>query len=239
MTETSETLRMCSISATWWASSFTTRSRNWSQNRNSFFWDTSSTWFPFRSLQLWIDITNQALICSFLLSQGGCAHMWQILLSHVASTEKMVPLGWLHTREVEHCISLYIGIWMFNQQLVGTSFPHGGWRFPMVEVSTQCSEGSLSYLDRTRHSVVHGCIEQRLGSTFECIDGVRYMDNNRENTSHQRTQARNHTQSHAPLAAEACGSGSPGCIRQLQQGGIWSIQLCRRTKKLLLVCQAN
>ena len=49
-----------------------------------FFWDTSSTWFPSRpsrSLQLWIDIPNQALICSFLISQGGCAHMWHILLS--------------------------------------------------------------------------------------------------------------------------------------------------------------
>ena len=31
------------ISDTRWASSFTTRSRNWSQNRNSFFWYTSST----------------------------------------------------------------------------------------------------------------------------------------------------------------------------------------------------
>ena len=85
----------------------------------------------------------------------------------------------------------------------------------MVEVSTQCSEGSPSYPDRTRHSVVHGCIEHRLGSTLECIDGVRCMDNNRENTSHQCTRVRSHTQSHAPLAAEAYGSGSPGCFRQL------------------------
>ena len=45
-----------------------------------FFSDTSSAPFPSRSLQLWIDITNQALICSFLLSQGGCAHTWQIRL---------------------------------------------------------------------------------------------------------------------------------------------------------------
>ena len=41
------------------------------------------------------------------------------------------------------------------------------------------------------------------------------MDNNQENTSHQRTRVRSHTQSHAPLAAEAYGSDSPGCIRQL------------------------
>ena len=47
------------------------------------------------------------------------------------------------------------------------------------ELSYSC----LSYPDRTKQSVVHGCIEHRLGSTLECIDGVRYMDNNRENTS--------------------------------------------------------
>ena len=41
------------------------------------------------------------------------------------------------------------------------------------------------------------------------------MDNNRENTSHQRTRVRSYTQSHAPLAAEAYGSDSPGCVRQL------------------------
>ena len=54
-----------------------------------------------------------------------------------------------------------------------------------------------------------------MGSTLECIDGVRCIDNNRENTSHQRTRVRSHTQSHAPLAAEACGSDSPGCVRKL------------------------
>ena len=87
----------------------------------------------------------------------------------------------------------------------------------MVEVSTQCSEGSPSYPDRTRHPVVHRCIEHWLGSTLECIDGVRCMDNNQENSSHQHTRVRSHTQSHAPLAAEAYGSGSPGCVRQLHR----------------------
>ena len=41
------------------------------------------------------------------------------------------------------------------------------------------------------------------------------MDNNRENTSHQRTRVRSHTQSHTPLAVEAYVSDSPGCVRQL------------------------
>ena len=77
---------------------------------------------------------NQALICSLLLSQGGCARTWQILLGLFASTEKMVPLGRLHNCKAQHCISQH---WDFNvlTSNVDTSFPHGGGRFPKVEVS--------------------------------------------------------------------------------------------------------
>ena len=104
----------------------------------------------------------------------------------------------------------------------------------MVDVSTQCSEDNTSYPDRTRHSVVHGCFEHRLGTTLECIDGVRSLDNNRENTLHQHARFGSHTQSHAPLAAEAYGPDSPGCVSRT-----WAIQLCRQTKRLLLKCQDN
>ena len=127
-----------------------------------------------------------------------------------------------------------LGFQCFNQQLVDTSFPHGGGGSPMVDVGTQCSEGSTSYSDRTRHSVVHGCFVHHLGTTLECIDGVRCMDNNRKNTSHQHARFGSHKHSHAPLATEAYGPDSPGCISR-----IWSIQLYRRTKRLLLMCQDN
>ena len=40
--------------------------------------------------------------------------------------------------------------------------------------------------------------------------------------------------SHAPLAAEAYGPYSPGCV-----SGTRAIQLCRRIKRLLLMCQDN
>ena len=79
-----------------------------------------------------------------------------------------------------------------------------------------------------------GCFEHRLGTTLECIDGVQCMDNNRENTSHQHARFGSHTQSHAPLAVEAYGPDSPGCV-----SGTWAIQLYRRTKRLLLMCQDN
>ena len=95
--------------------------------------------------------------------------------------------------------------------------------------------GELQLPRQTRHSVDHGCIEHRLGSTLECIDGVRCMDNNRENTSHQRTRVRSHTQSHAPLAEESYGSDSPGCVRQLhcsvlhQQAGLNKVNTAVQT----------
>ena len=43
------------------------------------------------------------------------------------------------------------------------------------------------------------------------------MDTNRENTSHQHARFGSHTLSHAPLAAEAYGPDSPGCVRQLHR----------------------
>ena len=137
-----------------------------------FLWDTNSTWFPTRSIQLWIDITNQALICSFLLSQRGFAHTWQILFGLFAFREKMVPLvtAAQPCRPTLHLSTL--GFHCFNQQLVDTSFPHGGGR-GMVEVSTQCSEGSPSYPNRTRHSVFTGASNIGWGAHWmECIDGV-------------------------------------------------------------------
>ena len=177
-TSASETLYKCSISATRWTSS---RNRNWSQNRNSFFCDTSSTWFPSKSLQLWINITKSSTdllipakprrMCSYT------AHPARSLCVHRKN-------GYSGTAAHPWSPTLHLstlGFQCFNQQLVDTSFPQGRGRFPMVEVSTQCSEGSPSYPDRTtRHSGVHGCIEFRLGSTLVCIDAVWCMDNNRE-----------------------------------------------------------
>ena len=161
----------------------------------------------------------------------------------LVSTEKMVPVGRLHIREAQHCMSQHWDFNVLTSNLLIPLFPTAEEDFQWWK-SAQCSEGSPSYPDRTRHSVVHRCIEHWLGNTLECIDGVRCMDNNRGNTSHQRARVRSHTQSHAPLTAEAYGSDSPGCVRQLhynvmsyinKQGGIRSIQLCRPTKKLLLV----
>ena len=56
---------------------------------------------------------NQALICSFLLSQGGCAHRWQILLGLFASTENKWFFWDGCTPAKPNIASLNIGISMF------------------------------------------------------------------------------------------------------------------------------
>ena len=98
----------------------------------------------------------------------------------------------------------------------------------MVDVSTQCSEGSPSYSDGTRHSVVHGCIKHLPGWTLECIVRVRSMDTSREKTSHQRARVGSHTESHTPLAENAYRSLSPGCVRQLKRS-VLHLQAGRNT----------
>ena len=127
----------------------------------------------------------------------------------------MVPLGRLHTREALHCNSQH---WDFNVLTSSLWIPLS----PTAEKDFQWWKSA--------HNVLRGdpvtptepdtqlftdASNIGLGSTLECINGVRCMYNNRENTSHQRTRVTSHTQSHAPLAAEVCGSDSPGCVRQL------------------------
>ena len=135
-----------SISVSTWmtGSSSQLRSQNWSQNRNSFFWDTSSTWFPSKSLQLWIDIKKSStdllipakpfkedmLICGRSLS-GSLRRQRKWFLWDGCTTAKP-----------------NIGISMFFQQLVDISFHYGGGRFPMVEIGKHCSQGSPSYPDK-------------------------------------------------------------------------------------------
>ena len=149
----------------------------------------------------------------------------------LASTEKMVPS---------------LGFQCFNQQLVDTSFPHGGGRFPKVEVSTQCCEGSPSYPDRTRHSVVHGCIEHQLGSTLNALT-VSGVCTTTEKTLHINVlelEAIHRAMLHwlrklMGLTVLVASDNSTVVSYINKQGRTRSIQLCRWTKKLLLVCQAN
>ena len=134
--------------------------------------------------------------------------------------KKMVSLGWLHTHEAQHCISQH---WDFNV-LTSNLWIHLS---PTAEEDFQWWKSAHNVLRepqlprQTRHSVVHGCIEHRLGSTLECIDSVRYMDNNRENTSHRRTRVR----SLMGLTVLVASENSTVVSYINKQGGTWSIQL--------------
>ena len=107
----------------------------------------------------------KALIRPFLHSQGGCAHMWQILLSLCGHRETGSSRTAAHPRSPTLHLST-LGFQCFNQKLWIPLSPMAQEELQwLVDVSTQCSDGSPSYPDRTRHSVVHGCIKHRLGST--------------------------------------------------------------------------
>ena len=78
----------------------------------------------------------------------------------------------------------------------------------MVDVGTQCSDGSSGNPQETRPIFVHGCFEHRLGCALELIDSLRYLVNNRESTSHQCAGVRGRTSISAPLAGVAHRSNS-------------------------------
>ena len=58
------------------------------------------------------------------------------------AVEKLVPLGRRHTHEAQHCISQILGFQSVNKQHVDPHFPCSRRRSTMVDVGTQCSDGS-------------------------------------------------------------------------------------------------
>ena len=85
----------------------------------------------------------KALICSFLLSQRGVSS-YMADPARSLSIHRKTGSSWTTHCEAQHCIFQTLGFQCFNQQLVDTSFPHGRGGSPMVNVSTQCFEGSTS-----------------------------------------------------------------------------------------------
>ena len=124
----------------------------------------------------------------------------------------------MHNTKLLPFFTLTLGFQCFNQQLVDTSFPHGRGGSPMVDVSTQCSEDSTSYPDRTRHSVVLGCFEHWLWPIHRAmLHWLRKL---------------------MGLIVLVASDNSTVVSYINKQGGTWSIQLSVRTQRLLLMCQA-
>ena len=187
----------------------------------------------------------KALIRSFLLSQRGCAHTWQILLGLFASTEQLVPLGRLHAREAQHCTSQH---WDFDALTSNLWIP-----LPPAEEDLQWWKSA--------HNVLRGApVTQTAPDTQLFTDASNIGWGARWNaltvsgvwTTTEKTLHIN------VLELEAIHRAMLHWMRKLmgltvlvasdnstvvsyinKQGGTRSIQLCRRTKRLLLMCQAN
>ena len=194
--------------------------------------------------RLWIDITNQALICSFLLSQGGCAHTWQILSVSCVHRENGSSRTAAHPRSPTLHLST-LGFQCFNKQLMDTSFPHGGGRFAMVEVSTMFwGEPQLPRQNQTL-----SCSRMHRTSAGEhigmhCWCPVYRQQPRKLHSNALELEAIHRTMLHwlrklMGLTVLVASDNSSVASYINNQDGTRLIHLCRRTEKLRLMCQAN
>ena len=105
-----------------------------------------------------------------------------------------------------------LGFQCFNQQLVDTSFPHGGGRFPMVEISTQWSEGAPVTPTKPDTQLFTDASNIDWGAHWNALT-VSGVWTTTEKTLHINVFELEAI--HRAMAAEAYGSDSPGCVRQL------------------------
>ena len=71
--------------------------------------------------------------------------------------------------------SLYLSVtrWDLKSDLiVDPHFPCGGLGSTMVDVGTQCSDGSSHNPQGSKRTFFHGCVEHRLGCALELLDGL-------------------------------------------------------------------
>ena len=132
--------------------------------------------------------------------------MWQIS----ASTEKLVPLGRL---EAQHCISQHWDFDALTSNLIPLPPPPAEEDLQWWKSAHNVLRGAPVTLTEPDTQLFTDASNIGWGAHWNAL--ILCMNNNRENTPHQRTRVRSYTQSHAPLAAEAYGSDSPGCVRQL------------------------
>ena len=182
---------------------------------------------------------------SFLLSQGGCAYAWQILLG-LCVHRKNGSFGMAAHQQSPTLHLSTLGFQCFNQQFVDTSFPHGGGRFPMVEISTQCSEGSPSYPDKTDTRLFTDALNIGWGAHWNAltVSGVWTTTEKTLHTNVLELEAIHRAMIHwlrKLMGLTVLGASDNSIVVSyiIKQGGTRSIQLCRWTKKLLLMCQAN
>ena len=187
---------------------------------------------------------NQALISSFLLSQGGCAHMWQILLGLCVHKTNGSSGTAAHLRSPTLHLST-LGFQCFNQHL---------W----IPVSPMAEEDFQWW--KSAHNVLGAAVTQTEPDTQLFTDAsnigwgahwnaltVSGVWTTTEKTLHINVlelEAIHRAMLHwlrklMGLIVLVASDNSTVVSYINKQGGTRSIQLCRRTKKLLVVCQAN
>ena len=105
-------------------------------------------------------------LCSLILTQGGTtALQWQVLLGLLAASEKAVPLGRLHSREMHFELRT---LWDFDpnsRDLFHPTFYGLSGRAAMVDVAIQCSPRLQDCAPSSNLASPDGCFGERLGST--------------------------------------------------------------------------
>ena len=160
------------------------------------------------------------------------------MLGLFASTEKLVPLGWLHTREAQHCIFQH---WHFDALTSNTWIPLS----PTAEEKLQWWMSAHNVLRVAPVTLTEP--DTQLFTDASNIGWGAHWNaltvSGVWTTTEKRTRVRSHSQSHVPLAVEAYGSESPGCVRQLhcsvlhQQAGRNTINTAVQTDQEM--CQGN
>ncbi|KAK2191264.1 hypothetical protein NP493_56g01013 [Ridgeia piscesae] len=114
----------------------------------------------------------------------------------------------------------------------------------MVEISTQCSEGSPSYPDKPDTQLFTDASKIGWGAQWNALtmSGVWTTTEKTLHTNVLELEAIHRAMLHwlrklMGLTALVASDNSTVVSFINKQGGTRSIQLCRRTKKLLLMCQ--
>ena len=96
----------------------------------------------------------------------------------------------------------------------------------MVDIGTQCFDGSSGNPQGSRRTFVHGRVEHRLGCTLELIDGLRCLVDVLELEAIHLTVL-HWLKQLTGLTVLVASDNSTVVSYIKKQGGTWSILLCR------------
>ena len=130
------------------------------------------------------------LICEFIKRRGAQARIWQVLLGLLASSEKMVPLGRLHMREIHFSLR---ACWDFDPlthiQPIRPSVSIGTQQSLMVDAGV-CVPGFTHCAYGSNRPLPHGRLSPGMGSALGHAHLLRTMDSGGSGETYQRSRVR-------------------------------------------------